>query len=122
MILYVLIKPLIWLLGCLNVLLKYIFGYSLYSGKCTDKKNSFTNFERSAHRLKVVVRAIPFSISDINLNHFILSHVEYEDPRECIAKNKNVTLMNIDSKYALFAVVDDDFNTYDSKHGPFVFR
>ena len=122
MILYVLIKPLIWLLGCLNVLLKYIFGYSLYSGKCTDKKNSFTNFELSAHRLKVVVRAIPFSISDINLDHFILSHVAYEDPRECIAKNKNVTLMNIDSKYALFAVVDDDFNTYDSKHGPFVFR
>ena len=122
MILYVLIKPLIWLLGCLNVLLKYIFGYSLYSGKCTDKKNSFTNFDLSAHRLKVVVRAIPFSISDINLDHFILSHVEYEDPRECIAKNKNVTLMNIDSKYALFAVVDDDFNTYDSKHGPFVFR
>ena len=122
MILYVLIKPLIWLLGCLNVLLKYIFGYSLYSGKCTDKKNSFANFELSAHRLKVVVRAIPFSISDINLDHFILSHVEYEDPRECIAKNKNVTLMNIDSKYALFAVVDDDFNTYDSKHGPFVFR
>ena len=122
MILYVLIKPLIWLLGCLNVLLKYIFGYSLYSGKCTDKKNSFTNFELSAHRLKVAVRAIPFSISDINLDHFILSHVEYEDPRECIAKNKNVTLMNIDSKYALFAVVDDDFNTYDSNHGPFVFR
>ena len=122
MILYVLIKPLIWLFGCLNVLLKYIFGYSLYSGKCTDKKNSFANFELSAHRLKVVVRAIPFSISDINLDHFILSHVEYEDPRECIAKNKNVTLMNIDSKYALFAVVDDDFNTYDSKHGPFVFR
>ena len=122
MILYVLIIPLIWLLGCLNVLLKYIFGYSLYSGKCTDKKNSFTNFELSAHRLKVAVRAIPFSISDINLDHFILSHVAYEDPRECIVKNKNVTLMNIDSKYALFAVVDDNFNAYDSKHGPFVFR
>ena len=56
------------------------------------------------------------------MDHFILSHVVYEDPRECITKNKNVTLMNIDSKYALFAVVDDDFNAYDSKHGPFVFR
>ena len=28
-----------------------------------------------------------------------MSHIAYEDPRECIAKNKNVTLIKIDSKY-----------------------
>ena len=103
-------------------MLKCVLGYSLFSGKNNDKINSFNKFDSSAHRLKVVYRAIPHSLSDVNLDQFILSHMSYEDPRECIAKQNSVSLMNIDSKYALFAVVEDKFDVYDSKHGPFVFR
>ena len=122
MISYILLKPILWILACCNILLKYIFGCSLFSGKTKDKIRSFKEFEFSAHRLKVIFRAIPYSLSEINLDQFLLSHISYEDPRECIAKNKNVSLMNINSKYALFAVVEDGFDVYDSTHGPFVFR
>ena len=122
MISYFLLKPILWVLARFNFVLKYVLGYSLFSGRCDDNLYSFKKFESSAHRLKVIYRAIPYSLSEINLDQFILSHISYEDPRECIAKNKNVSLMNIDSNYALFSVVDDEFNVYDSKHGPFVFR
>ena len=111
-----------WTLARINFLLKWLSGYSLFSGKCSEKSNSFQRLECSAHRLKVIYKAIPHSLSEIKLDHFLLSHISYEDPRTCIAKNKHVSLMNIDSKYAIFAVVGDQFNVYDSKHGPFVFR
>ena len=113
MIFYYLLKPILWTLARINYLLKWVAGYSLFSGRCKEKSNSFQSFECSAHRLKVIYKAIPYSLSDINLDHFILSHISYEDPRTCIAKNKHVSLMNIDSKYALFAVVEDEFNVYD---------
>ena len=115
-------QPILWCLSRINFILKAVLGYSLYSGKCNEKLSSFEKFECSAHRLKVICRAKPHSLSEINLNQFILSHMSYEDPTTCIAKNKNVSLMNIDSKFALFAVVGDNFDVYDSKHGPFVFR
>ena len=121
-ILFILLQPLLWMIARFNFIAKYLFGYSTFSGKISEKQRSLNNFEMSAHRLKVNFRAAPVSVKDINLNQFVLSHVAYEDPRECIAKDKNVTLMNIDSKYALFAVVKDGFDVYDSMHGPFIFR
>ena len=122
MIFFLLLKPLLWSLARLNAAFKFVSGYSLYSGKCSDKLISYEKFEHSAHRLRVICRAIPSSISEINLDQFILSHISYEDPRICIAKHENVSLMNIDSNFALFSVVEDQFDVYDSKHGPFVFR
>ena len=119
---YFLLKPLIFILAKLNGVLKYVLGYSLYSGKCSEKSKSFKTFESSAHRCKVLINARPFSIAEVTLDHFLLSHVSYEDPRECIAENENVTLMNIDGNFAIFGVVEKDFDVYDSKHGPFVFR
>ena len=105
-----------------NFLLKRLFGYSTLSGKVCDKQKSFCEIECSAHRLKVVLRAAPVYPLGVYLDQFLLSHVSYEDPRECITKHKNVTLMNIDSKYALFAVVDDNLDVYDSRHGTFIYR
>ena len=102
---YLLLKPLILILANLNGLFKCILGYSLYSGKCNEKTRSQKTFECSAHRLKVIVNARPWSISEVTLDNFLLSHISYEDPRECIAKNVNVTLMNIDRDLAIFAVV-----------------
>ena len=122
MIRWLLLKPILWTLAHINTILKYTFGYSLFSGKCSEKLKAFQNFEFSAHRSKVVFNARPWSISEVTLDHFLLSHVCYEDPRECIARNENVTLMNIDSNFAIFAVVEKQFDVYDSKHGPFVFR
>ena len=122
MIRWLLLKPILWILVYFNTILKYTFGYSLFSGECSEKLKAFKTFECSAHRLKVLLNARPYSLSEVTLDHFLLSHVSYEDPRECIAGNENVTLMNIDSNFAIFAVVEKQFDVYDSKHGPFVFR
>ena len=122
MIRYIISRPLLWILARFNIILKYVFGYSLYSGKCSEKSESFKTFESSAHRCKVLFNARPFSVAEVTLDHFLLSHGSYEDPRECIAENENVTLMNIDGSFAIFCVVEKDFDVYDSKHGPFVFR
>ena len=119
---YLFLKPLIIILAKLNGVLKYLLGYSLYSGRCSEKTRSHKAFECSAHRLRILVNARPWSISEVTLDNFLLSHISYEDPRECIAKNVNVTLMNIDRDLAIFAVVGKQFDVYDSKHGPFVFR
>ena len=102
---YLLLKPLIFILANLNGVLKYLLGYSLHSGKCSEKIRSLKAFEYSAHRLRVLVNARPWSISEVTLDNYLLSHISYEDPRECIAKNVNVTLMNIDRDLAIFAVV-----------------
>ena len=122
MIRFIVLKFILWILAKFNVILKYVFGYSLYSGKCSEKTNSFRIFETSAHRMKVLVNARPWSISEVTLDHLLLSHISYEDPRKCIYGKKNVTLMNLDQNFAIFAVVQKDFDVYDSKHGPFVFR
>ena len=122
MISYILLKPILWLVAGVNFLLKWAIGYSTFSGKVCHKEFFLTNFECSAHRLRVILRAAPVSLLEVNLDQFLLTHVSYEDPRECIAKDNNVALMNIDSKYALFAVTKDGFNVYSSTHGPFLFR
>ena len=119
---YILLKPILWLVASVNLLLKMLFGYSTFSGKVCDKQRFLTNFDCSAHRLKVILRAAPGSFSELNLDRFLLRHVSYEDPRECIGKDQKVTLMNIDSKYALFAVVEDNLDVYDSRHGTFIYR
>ena len=119
---YILLKPILWLVASVNFLLKWLFKYSTLSGKVCDKQRFLDDFEFSAHRMKVILKAASDSLSEVNLDRFLLRHISYEDPRECIGRDKNVTLMSINPKYALFAVAKDGFDVYNSAHGPFIYR
>ena len=119
---FVLLQPVIWVVRLTNWFLKLVMGYSLVSGSVKQKKESLSSFNRAAHRMKVVYSVAPVSILSPQFNHYILSHLSYEDPVQAIAKDPKVSLMMFSKKYAVFAVTEQGFDVYDSQHGPFVFN
>ena len=111
---YVLLQFLLAVFKSVNTVLKVVLGFSLHSGRVSSKARSFSDFKHSAHRLKVVCRAFPVSVMSPKRRSFVLRHMSYENPIQAIAKPKNVTLMTLDQKYAVFAVIrGPEFNIYN---------
>ena len=82
---YFLFQILLFLCKVFNKVCKAVFGYSFYSGKVGHEQRSEDDFHHSAHRMKVAYRVYPVSIMSPSINnHFILTHLSYEDPIKAI--------------------------------------
>merc|ERR1740122_308726 len=93
-----------WLL---NVFTSLLFSFSLFSGHSKERAEMNTHYERSAHVLKVKWKMRKFELEGPVLSkHFLLRHVRYTHPDAVLASN--VTLLNIDEKFAVFAIVDTE--------------
>ena len=114
---YELLQFLIWCSKWLNFLLKFLFGYSLYSGNQKIKKNS----KFKANRCKVLWRAFPVMTWPFSTKSFFLLHKSYEDA-EYVLKNKNVSLLHLSRHQAVFVSIPKNTNPY-SHHtcGPFLY-
>ena len=71
-----------------------------------------------AHRLRILYRAKPDPMMSATYNDFLLVHVGYEALAPALLAD-NVSLMGFSASHALFAVVPEDCNVFDSKNGKF---
>jgi hypothetical protein len=70
---YICFKVGLLLYKLLNVLTSFTFGFSLFSGHARERGEMFSNYERSAHVLKVKWRMRKFELEGPNLKkHFLL--------------------------------------------------
>lgn len=119
MLVYILLQVLLVFLKGFNFVLKGICGYSLYSGFVKDKTASKTEYDKCVHRCRIRFRAKPVENLVACRNNFLLSHISYESPSALLPDN--VSLMGFTPTSALFAVVPENFDVYDSDHGAFFF-
>lgn len=115
MLVYILLQVLLVFLKGFNFVLKGICGYSLYSGFVKDKTASKTEYDKCVHRCRIRFRAKPVENLVACRNNFLLSHISYESPSALLPDN--VSLMGFTPTSALFAVVPENFDVYDSDHG-----
>ena len=101
---YFLLQIILFLLKQINVVLKLTFGYSLFSGRVTDKELAGQRFESCAHRVKILARAKLIELGPSVLSNFLAIHSGYDDPRISILANDDVILINLDKDGATFGL------------------
>ncbi len=106
---------LIYLYNILNDILLCCIGYSLRDGWCEKS----TDFNKSAHRCKILLRQTEPLSFYTSLSNFALLHKSREDPISAILHDDQVSLMGITQKEAFFAVAPFGIDVYDSEVGAF---
>lgn len=118
---YVVFKVVLALYHCLNTFTGFFFGFSFFSGNARERAHMDTDYDRSAHILNVKWRMRKFELEGPNFRkHFLLRHERYTHPD--VVLSPDVTLMSIDSSFAVFAVCDKNkHDVLSHTTGPFMY-
>ena len=95
--------------------LDLVFGYSLVQGWQKDRFNQITE---NGNLTLVLARGSSIFMGSLLLEDYIIFHLKYVNPEECILYNDNVQLMALSKTHAWFSVMPNDVDT--NKY-PFVF-
>ena len=72
MFLYIVLQVILSVYKCVNTISSVIFGYSFFSGHKEDRKQMFKEYGRSAHVLRVMLKARPYELEGPQMKHFLL--------------------------------------------------
>lgn len=109
----------IFLSWVLNIFLKKILGFSLHSGRVSERIESECNYKKSVHRQKILWRADLGEVSPKSSNNFLLAHIGYESVE--FLKQDEVTLLFATPTRAYFVRAPPNFDVYDTTKGVFCF-
>ena len=116
---FVLLLGLKTLLALFETLSKLLVGWTLTRGWKEEELGS-TQYEKSAHVVRILFRASPNIAIPHTLNHFLYVHENYMHPK-FILENSNVSLYIMEKNYAVFAITEPSVDVYDTKKHPFLF-
>ena len=105
------------ILFLMDVIASSFSEYSFLNGSNEDKDKS-TNYETSAHVVKVLGRGTINLIENHDEANFLYLHDSYLHP-SVILKQDNIVLKGVNAKYAIFCVSDENICALDTSIGPF---
>ena len=72
---YGVLKLVLAIYGFLNKLTTMVIGYSLFSGHTQDRELMYTDYETSAHVMRVILRRLKYELEGPKVKHFLLRYV-----------------------------------------------
>ncbi|TRY63442.1 hypothetical protein TCAL_16609 [Tigriopus californicus] len=112
-------KPNIQSFRAMMGILKWALGFSLHSGRVSERIESECNYRKAVHRQKINWRADLGEVSPKSTQSFLLSHIGYESVD--ILKRDEATLLFATPTRAYFVLSPPNFDVYDTTKGVFCF-